>query len=308
MRTSWLGLVCVAACANNVPQDRATGPDGRIKGAAPIALDQNEAKVRGIVTYPGGDRVDWKLIELPAGARGTLDLQMSWTTPRPGLKVAFDVFDQWNVPVARETSTRTTGRTRSASIENAMGKYFVRIYAPRRMDAGAYTLQAAFTPDPVVATGPKWLEIPVNDPPRLPEVPPPPSTCETHDPTDRACDKICAPGAPPTWRGCVGPTPPGTSTTTTVVTPPVPVPVVNPVVTRVLRFEVTAEGLELTVAAGSLQGVGKGWKANVLRGTSMSTLAGGSGTIVRVNKQTTIVRVNLSTNVINANPQVELSP
>ena len=40
----------------------------------------------------------------------------------------------------------------------------------------------------------------------------------------------------------------------------------------------------------------------------MSTLAGGTGTIVRVNKQTTIIRVSLTTNAINANPQVQLSP
>lgn len=302
MRTSWLGLVCVAACANNVPQDRATGPDGRIKGALPIALDQGEAKVRGIVTYPGGDRVDWKLIELPAGTRGTLDLQMSWTTPRPGLKVAFDVFDQWNVPVINATSNRHAGRTRSASIERAMGKYFVRIYAPRRMDAGAYTLAAAFTPEPKPVPLPAF-DYP--DPPRLPSVPPPPSTCETHDRHDLACEKVCAPGAPADWKGCVAPPQPQI-VTPIVVTPPVQAP--DPVVTRVLKFEITPTGLELTVAAGSAHGVGKTWKANVLRGTTMSTLAGGTGTILRVNKQTTIVLVNLTTNAINANPQVQLSP
>jgi hypothetical protein len=306
IKASWLGLVCFAACANNVPQDRATGPDGKIKGALPVALDQGEGKVRGIVTYPGGDRVDWKLIELPAGERGRLDLQMSWTTPRPGLKVAFDVFDQWNVPVVNASSNARTGRTRSASIDRAMGKYFVRIYAPRRMDAGAYTLQAAFMaedkkPDDIA----KILALQISDPPKLPDVPPPPSTCETHDPHDRACDTVCAPGAPLTWKGCVPPPPP----TVTTVTPPLPpVQLPDPVLTRVLKFEVTSAGLEITVAAGSAHGVGKTWKANVLRGTTMSTLAGGTGTILRVNKQTTIILVNLTTNAVNANPQVQLSP
>ena len=299
MRTSWLGLLCVAACANNVPQDRATGPDGRAKGAQPIALQEGEAKVRGIVTYPGGDRVDWKFIELPTGKRGTLDLKMSWTTPRPGLSVAFDVFDQWNVPVVNASSNKRGGRTRSASIDRAMGKYLVRIYAPRRGDAGAYTLQAAFTPEPPPPVQPQF-EIP--DPPRLPDVPPPPSTCATHDPTDHACDKVCAPGAPPTWKGCVAPPP----TPVTTVPPPVVLP--DPIVARVLKFDITPDGLELTLAAGSAHGVGKTWKANVLRGTTMSTLAGGTGTIIRVNKQTTIVRVSLTTNAINANPQVQLSP
>ena len=112
MRTSWLGLLWVAACANNVPQDRATGPDGKAKGAVPIALEEGEGRVRGIVTYPGGDRVDWKLIELPDGKRGKLDLQMSWTTPRPGLSVAFDVFDQWNVPVVEASSNKRSRESR----------------------------------------------------------------------------------------------------------------------------------------------------------------------------------------------------
>lgn len=305
IKASWLGLVCVAACANNVPQDRATGPDGKLKGAIPIVLEEGEAKVRGIVTYPGGDRVDWKMIELPAGKKGRLDLQMSWTTPRAGLKVAFDVFDQWNVPVINASSNLRGGRTRSATIDNAAGKYFVRIFAPKRGDAGAYTMAAAFTPE-VPPLDPGWiLKVEINGPPKLPDVPPPPSTCETHDPHDRACATVCAPGAPLTWKGCVAPTVP-TPAATVTVTPPIQVP--DPVVTRVLKFEITGAGLELTVAAGSAHGVGKTWKANVLRGTTMSTLAGGTGTIIRVNKQTTIVLVNLTTNAINANPQVQLSP
>ena len=305
MRTSWLGLVVVAACANNVPQDRATGPDGRVKGAQPIALDEGEGTVRGIVTYPGGDRVDWKRIELPAGTRGQLDLQMSWTTPRPGLNVAFDVFDQWNIPVVNASASARAGRMRSATIDRAKGTYFVRIYAPRRGDAGAYTLKAAFNPDPVHVDPLPTLQIP--DPPKLPDVPPPPSTCEVHDPHDRACDQVCAPGAPLTWKGCVAP-PPVTPPVAAPVTPPVTATVAEPIVTRVLKLEITPEGLELTVAAGSAHGVGKGWTANVLRGNTMSTLAGGTGTIIRVNKQTTIIRVNLTTNAINANPQVQLAP
>jgi len=306
MRTSWLGLVVVAACANNVPQDRATGPDGRVKGAQPIALQEGEGTVRGIVTYPGGDRVDWKLIELPAGRRGRLDLQMSWTTPRPGLKVAFDVFDQWNIQVVNASASARAGRMRSATIDRAKGTYLVRIYAPRRGDAGAYTMKAAFSPD-APPPDPGLLGLQISDPPKLPDVPPPPSTCEVHDPHDRACDQVCAPGAPLTWKGCVAP-PPVTPPVATPVTPPVTPAVAAPIVTRVLKFEISPEGLELTVAAGSAHGVGKGWTANVLRGTSMSTLAGGTGTIIRVNKQTTIIRVNLTTNAINANPQVQLAP
>src|SRR5688572_20950837 len=80
-----IAIACVFAmgCANNVPQDRMTGPDGKQKGALPIVLENGEGKSTGIVTYPGGDRVDWKIIEIPEGKRGRLDLSMKWSTPRP---------------------------------------------------------------------------------------------------------------------------------------------------------------------------------------------------------------------------------
>ena len=89
-----LGLALfVSACPKNVPQDSASGEDAKPKGAKTITLDNNEAKVTGIVTYPGGDRVDWKVIELPKDATGQLKLKLKWTPPRPGLDLSFDVLN-----------------------------------------------------------------------------------------------------------------------------------------------------------------------------------------------------------------------
>ncbi|MBL0217849.1 MAG: hypothetical protein IPQ07_28715 [Myxococcales bacterium] len=301
-------LVCLiaSACANNVPQDRSTGPDGRVKGALPMVFAENEAKVRGVVTYPGGDRVDWKQIDLPEGKKGRLDLQMTYTTPRPGLRVAFDVFDQWNVPV-KNAVANGKGRIKSASIDKAKGKYFVRIYAPRRGDAGQYRLTAEFHEE-VVNTGPGVLALNIPDPPKLPDVPPPPSTCEVFDRNDPVCGNKCPPGAPVDWKGCVGPTPP---TPPVVATPPVPVPpvvVAKPVSARVLKVDVNNGGLDITVGGGSELGIAKGWRVTVLRGETSNPLSGGTGTIVRVNKTTTIVHVSLTTNQIGANPNVLLQP
>lgn len=308
MMRPWIGcVVVVAACANNVPQDRSTGPDGRSKGAQPIALEEGEGKVRGIVTYPGGDRVDWKLIQLPPGKRGRLELQMTYTTPRPGLRVMFDVFDQYNTPLPNVTGGRGRGRIRTATIDSAMGKYFVRVYAPRRGDAGAYQLVAAFHEEAPPKDKINWLEVPINDPPKLADIPPPPSTCAVFDPNDRACDKLCPAGAPSTWKGCAAP----------VATPPVPPPtpvvtptvaVVSPVEARVLKVEVVGNGIEIQVSAGKDHGVTKTWKARVLRGSTQSPLAGGNATIVRIDRRTTTLLVNLTSNVISANPNVVLEP
>ncbi len=79
-------MVCllVAACANTRPADRSTGPDGKVKGALPVVLSaDNTATTKGVVTYPGGDRVDWKELKLPEGNRGRFDVQLTFSTPRP---------------------------------------------------------------------------------------------------------------------------------------------------------------------------------------------------------------------------------
>jgi len=87
-----LGVAALAAlvsCAHNVPQDSNTGKDGKPSGARALVLQNGEGHLAGIVTYPGGDRVDWRKVELPATSK--LELEMTYTTPRPGLRVAFDV-------------------------------------------------------------------------------------------------------------------------------------------------------------------------------------------------------------------------
>src|ERR1044071_5903650 len=95
-----IGLLIAAAgaalsCAQNVSQDAKSGNDSKQKGARTITLENGEGKATGIVTYPGGDRVDWKLIELPDKQRGMMELKLVWATPRPGLQLAFEVFDEW---------------------------------------------------------------------------------------------------------------------------------------------------------------------------------------------------------------------
>src|SRR5689334_1213816 len=81
----WLFVTCVAiaGCAHRVKQDEATGPDGVAAGAIPIVLEEEarsdpkaavtyRGQARDVVSYPAGDRVDWKVLELPAQQRGTL--------------------------------------------------------------------------------------------------------------------------------------------------------------------------------------------------------------------------------------------
>jgi hypothetical protein len=215
-----LGLGFVMACAHTVAQDAHTAEDGKIKGAKAVQLENGEGKQKGIVTYPGGDRVDWKFVETPDNKKGTLNFVLTWKTPRPGLKLSFDVFDEFQHEVPGAKSKRTRARTREAVVENAKGKYFVRVYAVGRGDAGAYTLAVEFKEK---IAGPPFdvskLDIP--DPPKLAAVPEPegggdgkkPEPCDEFvwDIKNPACKNICpAQGAPPGWPPCKGkcPNPP----------------------------------------------------------------------------------------------------
>jgi hypothetical protein len=300
--------LAIAACANNVPQDRSTGPDGKQKGAKPITLVEGEALVKGVVTYPGGDRVDWKVLELPDGKKGRLDLSMKWATPRPGLQLGFDVFDQWGGTVANAKGSK--GRVREASVTEAKGKYFVRVYAKGRGDAGSYKLAVAFK-ETSGASVPDPLKMDIPQPPRLPSIPGLP--CETFDARDPECKSVCPlpnSPAPPNWKPCidaglqqppVGPTPPPPP-------PPLPPPA-KPIAARVISVNVQGDNIIVTIPAGSEQGVDKTWTGQVMRGDTKQPLVGARVEIIRVDKQRTVARVvGVTVDIITSNPNVVIQP
>ncbi len=347
-RRGLLALVmasCVAACAHNVAQDSASGNDGKIKGAKAMLLENGEAKSSGIVTYPGGDRIDWKMIELPEQKKGSLDLKLSWTPPRPGLQLAFDVFDEWNNVIAssKKSSKKSKTRSKTLHIDNVKGKYFIRVYAVNRGDAGKYRLAVEFKEMAAGITfDPLKLDIP--EPPKLAAVPEPEVPCDefAFDVKNPACKNICPKsGAPPGWPPCkdVCPTPPDINIPSCQATMPCPNPPdrrvkackksqwpkcnlaspdpqnpncddakADPVTTRVLKNEVQGSEVILTIGAGTNQGIAKTWKANVLRGDSDQPLPGGDVTIIRVDKAATIGKVRLTTDQIKANDRVKFSP
>ena len=339
MKQAWvLAPFIWLSCARNVPQDSATGPDGRIKGALPITLDNGEGIAKGIVTYPGGDRVDWRSIELPTGKRGTLDLKLSWRTPRPGLRVAFDVFDQWSTPIAVEkASLHGKGRNRETRIDHAMGTYFVRVFAPRRGDAGAYKLVASFQEDPPIIT----TKVDVPDPPRLAAVPLPKEECLQWDAHNTECNHACPDDAPPHWRGC----------TDTCRTPDANDPAcvhsmkcvaadtrvddcmrnqtswwkacdfanpdptnprcnapAPPVAAKIILVEEQGDDVIVTISAGSANHIGGDWKVTVLSGSTDTPLVGGTAKVLRVGKQQTTARLHLKRDQIDRNQNVRLSP
>lgn len=341
-----LTILVVASCAHNVSQDKATGPDGKIKGAKALTLDNGEAKASGVVTYPGGDRVDWKLLELPEKQMGTLDVKLAWTPPRPGLQLAFDVFDQWNTPIIQSKRTsrkRSASRVRTATIDDAKGKYYIRVYAVNRGDAGTYKLTVEFK-EKHGAMAVDLTKVDIAEPPKLAALPDVEQTCDefSFDTKNPACRIVCGPGAPKNWPGCAGkcPDPPDPSNEAcwdkVCPSPPTlrskacmknvaanfppcdkanPNPEnpkcnqkADPVVARVMATSVRGSEVVLTIGAGSAQGVQGGWKGQVLRGDSDTPLDGGSFSVARVGTKECVGSVKLTTDQIAANPRVKLSP
>jgi hypothetical protein len=344
---SCFAVACAAlvlSCAHNVAQDKATGADGKVKGAKTLEFENGEARANGIVTYPGGDRVDWKLIELPEKTKGTLEFKLQWTPPRPGLQLAFDVFDEWNQPVISSKKTskkRAKGRTKLAKLDNAKGKYYVRVYAVGRGDAGKYKLTVEFKE---TVAGPTFdaLKLDIPEPPKLAAVPEPEIPCTEFKADNPSCKTVCPDfGAPPGWPPCKDkcPTPPDANIPSCQATMPCPNPpdrrvksckksqwpkcdlknpdpqnpncddaTADPVVARVMKSEVQGGEVIITIGAGQNSGVAKGWRAYVLRGDSDSALPGGEVSVVRVDKQFTVGKVRLTADQLKANDRVKLSP
>ncbi|HVV87602.1 MAG TPA: hypothetical protein VHE35_31390 [Kofleriaceae bacterium] len=333
--------VFVSACPKNVPQDLKSGEDAKPKGAKPITLDNNEGTAKGIVTYPGGDRVDWKVLELPKDATGQLTLKLKWTPPRPGLDLSFDVLNEWNREVAsakpnkRKHSRKTT---KQVTVDGAKGKYYIAIYASERGDAGKYTLSASFAPNAVDTFD--WLTVPISDPPKLPAVPEPLKPCDpkAYDAKNPACAGVCPEPADPKNPACAGicPTPPDENIPACLETMPCPNPpdvkfkkctpdkwppcnpaakdMKNPncltyrppdVIADITDVQSAGDFSTITIGAGSKQAVDKGWTGVVLDSNS-KPVRGGGFTILSVTSVAAVAKVKLGVDTLQ-NAKVRLS-
>jgi len=256
------------------------------------------------------------------------------------------VFDEWNtLVVSSKKAGKKRGKMRSATLGDARGKYFIRVYAVGRGDAGKYKLVAEFkeaTAGPIY--NPLAMDIP--DPPKLAAVPEQEQGCDefAFDPKIPACKTVCpAQGAPPGWPACKGkcPNPPDINEPSCWATMPCPKPPDKrvksckppdwppcpdkkhpdpenpncpaggePVVGRVLQKVLQQGELVITIGAGSDQGVGKTWKGQIVKGSDVNDAAvpGGDVTIVRVDKTTTTAKTKLTPDQLAANPYVKFSP
>lgn len=282
--------VCLGACLTNVPQNKRSGKDSKFRGAKRIRVEDGEGRSRrDIVTYPGGDRVDWKVFEIPAGGRGTLTVKLKFKPPRPGLDVAMRIYNQFFERVGQAKPSPGTGKvSKTVKISGAEAgmKYFVQVYAPRRIDAGRYRVLVRFKEAKAIEVAPQVAVADLPDPPKLPAIPevvePPPPTPCPNDPSKMTPN--CGPA---------------------VVEPP-PVEI-KKVEARIVGHQVAASGgVIITVDKGKGVGVDKGWKGRVVN-SSGSTVDGGEFTVTKVTSGESVGKVQLSIDQVKANRRVVMT-
>jgi hypothetical protein len=334
-----LGLALgLAGCPKTVPQDAHTGGDGKYKGAKTLTLENAEGEASGIVTYPGGDRVDWKLIELPEGKVGTLTLELSWRPPRPGLDLAFDVYNEWGrklggakpkKPSAAAKSKKKRGK-KSVTLEDVRGKVYIEVYASNRGDAGKYKLKAAFSErvsEAVKVFDPTGVSIP--DPPKLAAVYPQcdlnaideknpdckgatkPCDVKNYDPNLESCKSICPDPKKPdaTIEACwkyfpacdpdnIDKTNPNCTNVKATV---------KPTSAIIMAVETTATGTIVHINKGTKDGVGPGWRGDIVD-SGGKPLQNGSFTIYKSQDKKSFAKVKLNRDVVNKNLNVNIYP
>ena len=291
--TAILALASMAACTRNIPQASNSGKDARYKGAKKIELENGEGRTKGIVTYPGGDRVDWKYFEIPEEKKGSIKINLRHKPPRPGLDVAFDVYDQYFARVARAKPSSRGKRSKSLTVKNMEpGKYYIQVYAPRRIDAGSYRLKLRFKERKEVAeVDIAALADQIPEPPTLPAVPEPivvdPEEAKRLE--EEAAAKKAEEDAAAAAAAADAP---------------------KPVTARIVNVQAASGGsVIITLNKGKENGVERGWAGNILRGgRDGESLEGGDFKVIKVTSRESVGKVKLSVDQVKANKYARLSP
>ena len=338
-------VALTASCVKNVKQDAHSGEDAKVGGAKALILDPqlNEAEGKGIVTYPGGDRVDWRSIELPAGKKGKVAIELSWKPPRPGLDLAFIVYDQYGQkigsvkekkPSAEKKAKKKKKRLKkSTEIMPVAGTIFIEVYATNRGSAGAYKLNVKWE-EMIVEEGPKMpdpsqLQVPM--PPKIAAVYPEcdimnidpknpdckgkhPPCPEPPDPANPNCSGKSAKCDPnlldPLNPNCLPYYPDCDPLKIDPKNPKckgVEAPPAEPIAAEITDTETSGTGTMITINVGSKDGVTKDWKG-VIIDTSGKGIENGSFTIWKIKDHACYAKVKVSKSVVDKNPAVRLTP
>lgn len=291
-------LACGGA---GVKQDQNTGGDGEAEGARTIKLnDEGEGRSEDTVSYPGGDRVDWKVFQIDK--KGDLEVSLKWTSPRPNLDLAMNVLDDTFNMVKRVKPGNGEKQKKVAEITDAEpGLYYVQVYASERKDAGDYTLDVKFTPKRSSNLSTANLD-PLPNPPRLPGIPGAAAGAQAGGgapPTDKnkpkgdkanpcVAGEACPPGSNFKRPACPDAEPAPLEVPCPAINPlcpeaglmavgtPCPPKVVPPKSAKIIERSIDGQDIIITLDKGSNQGIGKGWTGVIFVGKGGAKQLSGS--------------------------------
>ena len=177
-----VGALALSRARTTSRRTRQTGPDGKIKGAK--TLDARERRSEGERHRHLSRRRSRRLEADRAAREAAGHARHQAASGRRRARASSSRSTSSTSGTRRSSSSKKTGKKRSAaarphrrSLENAKGKYFIRVYAVGRGDAGKYKLTVEFKETLVgPAFDPLKLEIP--DPPKLAAVPEPSKPCD----------------------------------------------------------------------------------------------------------------------------------
>jgi hypothetical protein len=252
-----------------------------------LVLDgDSEAEVEATISYPRRQRARWYAIDLPSS--GELEVQVSVVglfDERP-VDLAFEILDEgYQVLATADRDEDDAGDEQKKRLIGglAAGRYYIHVYAQRRLDETEFTLQAIYReaardeqsnfPAQVAYIG------------ALPDVP--------------AVDD--APVAPqPVVKKCRG--------AACKKRPPDPTPQPAAIRARVAGIvQVTAGGTQIRIDRGASQGVEIGWKGSVVTQDGKA-IQGGSFEISRVTSAESFATVRASADSVTSAKYVRLRP
>ncbi len=169
------GVALLVACGTPpkpVLPEANSGPDATWQKPQKLEIDPDtlEGEASDMVSFPQGDRSDWRRFKAPGDGELTFTLKVRPT--KPGLDVNFKVLDE-TYHVLGTGKGDKGGRKKLTVTDVDASKYYVVVYAPDKMDAGSYSIKAKFKPidKPVVGGGPAPAVEIVPMPSRLAAVP-----------------------------------------------------------------------------------------------------------------------------------------
>jgi hypothetical protein len=252
--------------------------------------DQGEAEVDDSVSYPKRLRARWFAVDLPTG--GQLELQVQ-TEPQGDRQVdlAFEVLNEgYEVLVRADRDEEDAGEEQKSRAlkELRPGRYYIHVYAQRRLDEADFTLAVTFRPG-AAAREASNFPASVAFVGTLPDVP--------------AVDDAPPPGPPPR-KPCKGSKckkrPPEEPKE-----PETPVKAVRARVAGIVSE--TSGGTQIRIDRGSQQGVAVGWKGSV-ESRDGKAVAGGSFEVSRVTAAESFGTVWASASTVTQAKYVRLRP